>query len=143
MSIQTQQTASTELSPSAPTRLERRAAEAAKRAFVDILHILEGYSDTAPHLGLTVDHAYSDDSEAASDAPPLFICPWCQRELPASELYAVDIAERWTHADDTLTPGNTSISITYDGAGHFDGSHYETDCCHLPVQLPPGWTEQQ
>lgn len=92
---------------------------------------------------MTIDDADRDDPDAAAQAPLLFVCPWCHHELPTSELYAVDIAERWTHADDDLAAGDTSIRITYDGGGHFDGSHYETDCCHLPVQLPSGWTEQQ
>lgn len=66
-----------------------------------------------------------------------FKCPDCGEV--SGEIISVDDAERWTRG--TVDPEVQTVGFYYDG-GEFDGLHYQTVCCDLPVDLPDGWEER-
>mgnify|MGYP000903915686 CR=1 FL=1 len=61
------------------------------------------------------------------------------KEVRPEDLAAVDVAERWTFADDA-NPDDRAVSFFYDDGGDFEGLVYAVDG-EEPVRLPAGWQE--
>lgn len=75
------------------------------------------------------------------------VCPYCLGVADEDSLYAVDVAERWTHVDpENISFEKKLVSFWYDGHGDYEGLAYLHDCGEVGVgvafvRLPEGWEE--
>lgn len=71
-----------------------------------------------------------------------FLCPYCNGELDAQGVIAVDYTTRDTGAEpDSASPLFATIDFDYGNGeeGDWEGLYYKVECCGLPVDPPAGW----
>lgn len=109
----------------------------------DLYHDLEDVARAGAYPAVElINHPETEDGEEHWG----FRCPHCGVDLDNynASLRAVDVAERWTSAEELEDAHleNRTVYFWYDGYGDYEGLGYLCDNCFKPVTLPEGWTEE-